>query len=175
MNELSKTPERLKNRIAVTGACALALALTLAGCKHTVDDATLNKNVQSKISADAALTGQPIQITTANGVVTLNGTVNSNAARTAAGNDVMQVAGVKMVNNSILVQTPPPNPASVQDNFAPNIPAPPPAPRRRAARSRQRRHRLRLRARTRRHLHPSWRMRHHRRRRCHRRHRRSRC
>jgi hypothetical protein len=71
-----------------------------------VDDATLNSNVQSKISADPALNGEPIQITTANGVVTLNGTVDSDAARAQAGNDATQVAGVKVLNNNLTVQAP---------------------------------------------------------------------
>jgi hypothetical protein len=105
-----------QNRILLAGA--LAVTLMMAGCKKPIDDATLNSNVQSKITGDPALAGEPIQITTANGVVTLSGTVDSDAARTLAGNDAVQVAGVKTLNNSLVVQA-----AS-----APDVSAPTPAP-----------------------------------------------
>jgi len=120
MNSLN-TPKILKNRsgrIALAGT--LALGIGLAGCKHTISDATLNTNVQSKISGDPALGGEPIQITTANGVVTLSGTVDSDAARAQAGNDATQVAGIKVLNNNLTVQAPPVAAAAT--------PAPAPAP-----------------------------------------------
>ncbi len=101
-----KTPKNLSGRIAIAGA--LALGMVLAGCKKqpaAIDDATLNSNVQSKISGDPALGGQPIQISTANGVVTLSGSVDSDAARTLASNDATQVAGIKVLNNTLTVQT----------------------------------------------------------------------
>lgn len=120
MIELKKTPKNLKNSIAI--AAALGLALVLGGCKHKVDDATLNNSVQSKLSADPALTGQPIQVTTANGVVTLSGTVGSDVVRTAAASDVMQVPGIKMLNNSLVVD------ANAQPPAVAAAPEPTPAP-----------------------------------------------
>jgi hypothetical protein len=130
MTELLKslnTPKTLKNRSSrialgrIAFAGALALGVALAGCKHTISDATLNANVQSKISGDPTLGGEPIQIATANGVVTLSGTVDSDAARAQAGNDATQVAGIKVLNNNLTVQAPPPAAAAV-------TPAPAPAP-----------------------------------------------
>ncbi|HEY0308254.1 MAG TPA: BON domain-containing protein [Acidobacteriaceae bacterium] len=101
----------VKNRYTLVAAAGVfALAISLAGCKKTaapVDDATLNNSVQTKISSDAALGGQPIQISTANGVVTLSGTVDSEAVRTLAANDAMQVPGIKMLNNNLTVQVAP--------------------------------------------------------------------
>jgi hypothetical protein len=97
-----------KNRYILVAAIGVfTLALSLAGCKKTaapVDDATLNNAVQTKIAGDAALGGQPIQISTANGIVTLSGTVDSDAARTLAANDAMQVPGIKVLNNNLTVQ-----------------------------------------------------------------------
>ncbi len=57
MIALSKTPKSLKNHAAIAGA--LGLALVLAGCKHTVSDATLNSNVQSKLSSDPRSPASP--------------------------------------------------------------------------------------------------------------------
>jgi hypothetical protein len=112
-------------RIIVFGA---ALALTVAGCKSSqpaTDDASLNTQVQKRITSDQALNGQPIQPSVSNGVVTLNGTVTSDAARVLAANDAAQVGGVKTVVNNLEVQTapapaaaavtPPPMPAPVEE------------------------------------------------------------
>lgn len=101
-----------------------ALAMVLAGCKAkqpATDDATLTSQAQSRISSDSALAGQPIQASVNNGVVTLNGTVTSEAARSLAGNDVAQVAGVRTVMNNLAVQaTPGPAPtASVEETPTP--------------------------------------------------------
>jgi len=107
MNVRSKSQPHL---IAIA-AGVVTLGLSITGCRKTaapVDDATLNSNVQSKISADAALSGQPIQVSTANGVVTLNGVVDSAAAHDAAANDATQVPGIKVLNNNLTVQAPAP-------------------------------------------------------------------
>ncbi|MDR3737279.1 MAG: BON domain-containing protein [Acidobacteriaceae bacterium] len=118
----------VKNRYTLVAAVGVfALAISVAGCKKTaapVDDATLNNAVQTKISSDAALGGQPIQISTANGVVTLSGTVDSDAARSLAANDAMQVPGIKVLNNNLTVQQ-----ASAAPMPMPmEAPAPAPAP-----------------------------------------------
>src|ERR1035441_2601455 len=99
-------------RIAIV---SLSLALVVSGCKSTspaTDDASLNAQVQARLSSDQNLAGQPIQATVASGVVTLNGSVSSDSARTIASGDAAQVAGVKTVVNNLVVQQPPP-PAAV--------------------------------------------------------------
>ena len=131
-----------------------ALALVLAGCKAkqpATDDASLSNQAQSRISSDSALAGQSIQASVNNGVATLNGSVTSEAARSLAGNDVAQVAGIRTVVNNLSVQPsaapaqttaavePPPMPSSTKSrkpsagvpHSAPapvekNSPAPPP-------------------------------------------------
>ena len=85
----------------------LSLALVLAGCKSkpsAADDAALNTEVQTALSADQNLIGQTIQASVAGGVVTLNGSVTSDTARTIASQDVTQVAGVKTVVDNLVVQ-----------------------------------------------------------------------
>jgi hypothetical protein len=105
---------------------AITFATVLAGCKGNppaTDDATLNSQVQSRISSDQSLAGQPIQAAVANGVVTLNGSVYSDAARSQASGDAAQVSGVRTVVNNLVVQ-PPQTSAPVVANTEP----PPPIP-----------------------------------------------
>jgi len=107
---------------STAGSTVVAIALLVAGCKSgTPDDATLNTQVQSKLSSDQNLGGQPIQASVASGVVTLNGSVTSDTARTIASQDVSQIAGVKTVVNNLVVQAPPPVATAV-------TPPPPPVP-----------------------------------------------
>lgn len=105
----------------IAAGFALALALTIVGCKSqpAVDDSALTSQVQSTISADQNLAGQTIQAKAASGVVTLNGAVTSDTARTIAKQDVAQVAGVKSVIDNLVVRSQPASATAV---------APPPAP-----------------------------------------------
>jgi osmotically-inducible protein OsmY len=82
----------------------LSLA-AISGCKKApTDDATLTKNVKAALSADATIATQPIQPSVLNGVVTLNGNVSSDTARTVAEQDTTRVGGVKEVINAITIQ-----------------------------------------------------------------------
>jgi hypothetical protein len=109
-----------------TAIVSLSLALVFAGCKTAApaaaDDATLNQQVQAKLFADRNLSGQSIQASVQSGIVTLNGSVTSDSARTIASGDVAQVAGVKTVVNNLVVQ-----PASPTTNAAATPPPPMPA------------------------------------------------
>jgi hypothetical protein len=91
----------------------LALVLSIAtGCKHQPGiqqpvartDQQISGDIQSKIQSEAALAGQNIQISVANGVATLNGTVGDDASRALAGNDSGSVNGVRTVVNNLIVQ-----------------------------------------------------------------------
>ena len=103
---------------------SLSAALIATGCKQPVaNDASVTAAVQARLVADSAIGSEPIQTSVRGGVVTLNGTVSSDAARALAGNDASQVAGVKTVLNNLTVQN--------AGNFAPQIqplPQNPPAP-----------------------------------------------
>jgi outer membrane biosynthesis protein TonB len=115
---------------AFASATALALALGMAGCKSSTptappaDDASLNAAIHSRLTGDSALATEPIMTSVQNGIVTLNGNVSSEAARSLAAADASQVPGVKTVVNNLSVQPPAPV-AAVEP---PPMPAPTPAP-----------------------------------------------
>ena len=93
---------RLISGIVISSLLALALA---AGCKaRPRSDAEIAGDVQKKVGTDAALQNKQIDVQAASGVVTLNGTVDTDAARAAAANDAATVAGVKTVVNNLQVQ-----------------------------------------------------------------------
>jgi hypothetical protein len=122
---------KAKNSLQVVFAMILALALSaVTGCSRSSErsDAQVAGDVQSKISSDSTLAGQPISINANKGVVTLSGTVNSDTERTAASNDAAQVEGVKQVLNNLQVAqaaAPMPEPTQTAENAAP---APEPRP-----------------------------------------------
>ena len=79
-------------------------------------DADINTEVQSRLFADANLPNKQMTVATSNGVVTLTGTVSSDAERMTAGNDAGSVNGVKTVINNLQVSSalnePMPNPSA---------------------------------------------------------------
>jgi hypothetical protein len=94
-------------------AASMLLALSLiAGCKgmHSGQqsaartDQQVSSDIQSKIQGESALAGQNIQVSVANGVATLNGTVSDEASRALAANDSGTVDGVRTVVNNLTVQ-----------------------------------------------------------------------
>jgi hypothetical protein len=93
---------------------------------NTPSDAQIAGDVQTKIASDPALTGREISINANKGVVTLSGSVNSDAEVTAALNDAQQANGVKQVISRLQTQqasaAPAPEPAPAEE----------PAPRHRA-------------------------------------------
>ena len=93
-----------------TVVLGLSFAIMVTGCKKNpaTDDASLNTQVQQSLSADPTLSGQPIQASVADGVVTLTGTVSNDAVRTVASGDAARIAGVRTVVNNLVVQPPQP-------------------------------------------------------------------
>ena len=92
----------------------LALGMTMA-CNRAPNDAQIANQVQSRITADSNIQNKQIGVQSANGVVTLSGTVASELERSAAANDAAQVSGVKTVVNDLQVS---------QSAMAPPAPAP---------------------------------------------------
>ncbi|HZU23631.1 MAG TPA: BON domain-containing protein, partial [Terriglobales bacterium] len=81
---------------------ALLVAAALAiGCTHARTDAALAQDVQQKLLLDQAIGTKQIQVASDHGIVTLAGTVASEAERDAAAADAAKVDGVKTVVNNL--------------------------------------------------------------------------
>jgi hypothetical protein len=110
-------------------------------------DQQIGSDIQAKIGAESALTGQNIQVSVANGVATLDGKVDNNASRALAAADSATVDGVRTVVNNLVVepakaakaarepkrhkevaQAAPPPPPPAQEPVQVVAPAPPPPP-----------------------------------------------
>lgn len=122
----------------VSLACVVALLMFATGCNRQAatsapTDQQLTTNVQAKLQAESALSGQNIQVATNSGVVTLSGTAADAASRALAGNDAGAVPGVKTVVNNLEVQ-----PATTAQSAPPPAPAPEPVPAPAPARERHR-------------------------------------
>jgi BON domain len=76
-------------------------------CTKAVGDNELNNQVQSKLNGDSGLQGKQISVQTSGGVVTLSGTVDNDAQRTAASRYASAVPGIKEVVNNLQVAAPP--------------------------------------------------------------------
>jgi hypothetical protein len=95
------------NRTLAATVLTLALAFNFSGCKQAApapNDASMTAALQTRLTADAALSSEPIQSSVENRIATLNGTVSSEAARSLAAADAAQVNGVKTVVNNLIVQ-----------------------------------------------------------------------
>ncbi|HEX3091216.1 MAG TPA: BON domain-containing protein [Candidatus Angelobacter sp.] len=110
----------------------VSLALLAVGCSRigTRPDAQVASDVQNKINGDSNIPDKQLNINANNGVVTLTGTVASDAARNAAANDAAQVEGVKTVVNNLEVAPTSASAASPDQNAQPqnqqNFNPPPP-------------------------------------------------
>jgi hypothetical protein len=77
-------------------------AEAVQGCS-TIDDATLSTNVAAKISQHPSLTGQQVNATAQNRIVTLTGTVSSRSKKQIAGRTAASTRCVKRVVNQLVV------------------------------------------------------------------------
>jgi len=87
----------------VTLSAILAVAL-IVGCAKRPDDAALVTNIKSQMFSDQLLKGSNLQVTSTIGVVTLGGTVPSDAARLEAYKVAAQTPGVVKVDDQMTVQ-----------------------------------------------------------------------
>lgn len=127
-------------RIIPAGCAALALAFVLgpfaiaqsspAPAKSTVPDAQVEASVLKSLAGAPDLANQPITTTTVYGVVTLSGSVPSEAQRTEAENLTARTAGVQKVVDELTLSTdagaqqPAPAPADAQGANAAEPPSP---------------------------------------------------
>jgi hypothetical protein len=116
--------------LAVLPLTLAAAVLLSVGCSKKPTDTQLATNVQKQITADPALTAQPISVAANNGTVTLTGTVGDDNSRNLAAMDASKVEGVKTVVNNLTTAgganaaAPPMNEQPGQGSAA--MPPPPP-------------------------------------------------
>ena len=68
-----------------------------AACTKAIADGDVTTEVQKKLTADSGLQGKELTVQTSGGVVTLSGSVENEAQRTAASRYASSVSGVKEV------------------------------------------------------------------------------
>ena len=81
---------------------AVILALTV-GCAKKPDDRKISSEIQDRFSQDSGLAMKQLSVKADSGVVTLSGTVDTDAQREAAGKQAASVAGVQTVINNLEV------------------------------------------------------------------------
>src|SRR5437868_3648186 len=130
-HSLKEKVMRLKSAGAVLTLALLLILAALSGCSKSANvasgertDAQLAGDVQTRISSDPSLSGRQISINADKGVVTLSGTVNSDAEVTSALNDAQQAQGVKQVVSRLAVQTASAAPEPEQKQPAPRRSSP---------------------------------------------------
>ncbi len=67
-------------------------------------DRQIAGDIQAKLRAESALSGEAIQVAVTSGIATLSGVASDPASRALAGNDAGSIAGVKTVVNNLTVQ-----------------------------------------------------------------------
>ncbi len=115
----------MKLRAATYVSAALLAGIMVLGtaCSKAPDDNQVTSQIQSKLNEDSGLQGKQIGVQTSGGVVTLSGTVDNDAQRTAASRYASAIPGVKQIVNNLVVG----QPASIPDQ-AQSAQAPPPPP-----------------------------------------------
>ncbi|PYX57077.1 MAG: hypothetical protein DMG73_13860, partial [Acidobacteria bacterium] len=82
--------------------CIAVLGLSL-GCNKAPNDSQITSQVQSRFSQDSGLQGKQLAVHSADGVVTLSGTVDNQIERDAAARQAAAVSGVREVVNNLQV------------------------------------------------------------------------
>jgi hyperosmotically inducible protein len=88
----------------------VALAMTMAGCAgnrtmgETIDDAAITAKVKTRLATDPTAKAYQINVDTANGVVQLNGFVDSQDGKQAAERVARSVDGVSSVRNNLEIK-----------------------------------------------------------------------
>jgi osmotically-inducible protein OsmY len=104
-------PSSLALMLALTGA--LAIGGFTGGCAATptrestgqyVDDTSITTKVKSALLGDKAVKSFEIKVQTNKRVVQLSGFVDNSDQKAAAGRDAADVAGVKDVENDLIVK-----------------------------------------------------------------------
>jgi len=92
---------------SVVSIAILGAMMVFAGCSKAPNDAGIVTNIKSLMFSDPQLKDSSLQVTSSKGVVTISGTVTSDAARLDAYKIATQTAGVTKVDDQMTVQAPP--------------------------------------------------------------------
>jgi len=84
---------------------SVGLAALAVGCSKAPTDAKVTSDIQAKLGADSGLQDKQIAVQSANGTVTLSGTVETEAERDAAAKYAASEPGVRTVINNLQVGT----------------------------------------------------------------------
>src|SRR6266852_468575 len=95
----------------VTAVVLLTVLAAATGCSKAPNDAQITSDIQTKLSSDSGLQGKQLSVQTANGTVTLSGTVDNESQREAAARYASSEPGVKQIVNNLQV-APPPEPTA---------------------------------------------------------------
>lgn len=107
-------------RVAYLGMLLLLVLGVACNQTKTKPDAQVSSDIQSKFNQDSGLQGKQLNVQSANGVVTLDGSVDNAAQRDTAGRLAASEEGVKTVVNNLQIGAQPPAP----DQTASAPPAP---------------------------------------------------
>lgn len=103
----SSAAEQMKQGAKQFGRGADAAAKQLAhAAKKSAGDAAITTKVRAALANDAGLKTLKLDVSTDHGVVTMSGTVDSEADRDHAASIASKVSGVTSVNNELRVQAP---------------------------------------------------------------------
>jgi hypothetical protein len=106
----------------------LAIVLGMgSGCAKKPDNAKISSDVQGKFSQDSGLSSKQVAVQANDGVVTLEGTVDNEAQREAAGRQAASIAGVRTVINNLRVGDAAVAPTAVAPSASESVPPTPTA------------------------------------------------
>jgi BON domain len=127
---------KARAHLYVTALLLVAVLGLGVACSKAPNDAQITSDIQNRLNQDSGLQGKSLTVQTADGTVTLSGTVDNDAQRDAAARYASTEPGVKQVVNNL--QVAPPAPAVAQTEPQPPPEAKPsPAPVKRRHHTRQ--------------------------------------
>jgi hyperosmotically inducible protein len=91
-------------RLTLVAAAALALVSTATLSNEPMEDAALTAKVKSALIGDPVAKAYSINVESRNGVVQLNGFVDSDKGRDAAERAARSVSGIKQIDNNLEVR-----------------------------------------------------------------------
>ncbi len=94
----------ISTALAFLSSAAAFAATTGQAARQYVDDSTITAAVKAKLVADRLANFTHVEVDTTNGVVTLNGAVDSLEQKTHVEQLAMQVGGVQRIDNNLEIQ-----------------------------------------------------------------------